>query len=149
LAVEGDRIYGDGVNIAARLEGLAEPGGICISGTVQEQVRHKLDLEFEDLGEQQVKNIPDRVRVYRIQVGATTVPSVKPRLGPRKLAAAGAVLVLAVAGWLLWQLGARRSVAPEASVPVAGLEAAASSEDLTVPGFGAVPAIAVLPFELC
>jgi adenylate cyclase len=65
VMVEGERIYGDGVNIAARLEGLAEPGGICFSGTVHEQVRHKLDLSYEDLGEQRVKNIPDPIRVYR------------------------------------------------------------------------------------
>jgi adenylate cyclase len=50
VRVEGERIYGDGVNVAARLEGLADPGGICISGTVQEQVRRKLDLGYEDLG---------------------------------------------------------------------------------------------------
>ncbi len=58
VVVEGERIYGDGVNIAARLEGLAEPGGICISGTAFDQVVGKLALEFEDAGEQTVKNIP-------------------------------------------------------------------------------------------
>ena len=68
VMVEGGRIYGDGVNIAARLEGLAEPGGICISATVQEQVRHKLDLEYEDLGEREIKNIPDPVPVYRVRL---------------------------------------------------------------------------------
>ncbi len=63
VAVEGGRIYGDGVNIAARLEGLAEAGGICISATVHEQVRNKLEVGFTDLGDQTVKNIPDPVRV--------------------------------------------------------------------------------------
>ena len=53
IRAEGDRIYGDGVNIAARLEGLAEPGAICISGSVHEQVRQKLDLGYEDLGEKE------------------------------------------------------------------------------------------------
>ena len=63
---EEDRIYGDGVNIAARLEGLAEGGGICISGTAFEHIEHKLDLEFEDIGEHEVKNITKPVRVYRV-----------------------------------------------------------------------------------
>src|SRR5712664_3434535 len=57
VIVEGERIYGDGVNIAARLEGLAEPGGICISGTVYDHVENKLALGYEYLGEQAVKNI--------------------------------------------------------------------------------------------
>jgi len=61
------RIYGDGVNIAARIEALAEPGGICVSGKVHEEVRRKLDLAFEDLGEHELHNIGGRVRVFRIQ----------------------------------------------------------------------------------
>jgi adenylate cyclase len=73
---EGD-IYGDGVNIAARLEALAEPGGICVSRVVRDQVRDKLDFSFEDLGEQQVKNIARAVRVYRVPIDGTaaTTPS--------------------------------------------------------------------------
>ncbi|MFB3134713.1 MAG: adenylate/guanylate cyclase domain-containing protein [Rhodospirillales bacterium] len=65
VIVDRDDIYGDGVNIAARLEGLAEPGGICISGSVHDQVKGKVDLAFEDLGEQTVKNIAVPVRVWR------------------------------------------------------------------------------------
>ncbi|HEX9867613.1 MAG TPA: adenylate/guanylate cyclase domain-containing protein, partial [Candidatus Tectomicrobia bacterium] len=68
VLVAGDQIYGDGVNIAARVESLAEPGGICISGTVHEHIRNKLTLHYEDCGEQQVKNIAEPVRVWRIQV---------------------------------------------------------------------------------
>ena len=68
VAIEGDRIYGEGVNIAARLEGLAEPDGICISGTVHEQVRNRLDLAYEDLGEKSVKNIREPLRVYGIRL---------------------------------------------------------------------------------
>ncbi len=68
IIVEGDDIYGDGVNIAARLEGLAEPGGVCISRPVHTQIKGKLDLTFEDLGEQEVKNIPEPVRVYRVDL---------------------------------------------------------------------------------
>ena len=66
VIVEGDDIYGEGVNIAARLEGLAEPGGICISGTVYDQVKNKLTLGYEFLGPQNVKNISDDVPVYRV-----------------------------------------------------------------------------------
>jgi TolB-like protein/Tfp pilus assembly protein PilF len=66
VIVEDDDLFGDGVNVAARLEGLAEPGGICISGNAYEQVRDKLPARFEDLGEQQVKNIDRPIRVYRV-----------------------------------------------------------------------------------
>jgi len=66
VIVEGDRIVGDGVNVAARLEALAEHGGICISGTAFDHVEDKLELDFEALGEQSVKNIPKPVRVYRV-----------------------------------------------------------------------------------
>lgn len=66
VVVEGERIYGDGVNIAARLESLAEAGGICIAGSVYEQVETKLPLHYEYLGEQAVKNIAKPVRVYRV-----------------------------------------------------------------------------------
>lgn len=66
VIVEGERIYGDGVNIAARLEGLADGGGICISGAVYEQVENKLEFSYSDMGEQSVKNIARPVRVFRI-----------------------------------------------------------------------------------
>ncbi len=66
VIVEGERLYGDGVNIAARLESLAIPGGICISGTVYDQVENKLALTYEYLGEQAVKNIAKPVRMYRV-----------------------------------------------------------------------------------
>jgi len=73
VMVEGERIYGDGVNIAARVEGLAEGGGICISGTVFDQVKGKVSVNFEDLGPQQVKNIAEPVRAYRAVLGSGTV----------------------------------------------------------------------------
>ena len=68
VVVEGDNLLGDGVNIAARLEALADPEGICISGTIYDQIWRKLDLGYDDLGEQSVKNIPDPVRVYGIRL---------------------------------------------------------------------------------
>ena len=70
IVVEDGDIFGDGVNVAARLEALAEPGGICVSGRVQEDATGKLDLSFEDMGEQALKNITRPVRAYRIATGA-------------------------------------------------------------------------------
>src|SRR5438046_3122528 len=66
IIIDDKDIYGDGVNIAARLEGLAAPGGICVSRVVRDQVRDKLDFSFEDMGEQQVKNLARPVRTHRI-----------------------------------------------------------------------------------
>ncbi len=70
VIVEGEDLYGEGVNIAARLQGLAEPGGIDISGTVYDQVRNKLTLGYEFIGAQTVKNISEQVPVYRVQLDA-------------------------------------------------------------------------------
>ena len=72
IIVEEHDIFGDGVNIAARLEGLAEPGGICLSAAAHEHVRDRLDMAFDDLGEQQVKNISRPVRTYRVALGASS-----------------------------------------------------------------------------
>jgi adenylate cyclase len=79
IIIDADDIYGDGVNIAARLEGLAEPGGICVSLGVRDQVRSKLDLAFEDVGEQRLKNIAWAVRVYRVRLGGGT-PTLRPAM---------------------------------------------------------------------
>src|SRR6266851_7678171 len=73
VIVEGEDIFGDGVNIAARLEALAEPGGICVSRVVRDQVRDKVDFTFQDMGEQSVKNIARPVRVYRIPIAENAV----------------------------------------------------------------------------
>jgi len=90
VIVEDDDIYGDGVNVAARLEGLAEPGGICISRMVRDQVRDKLSYAFEDLGEQSVKNIARPVRVYALRpdtVANLPPPSLPPAPPSSQLAA--------------------------------------------------------------
>jgi adenylate cyclase len=72
IILEGSDIYGDGVNVAARLEALSDPGGICISGTVFDHVKSKVGLDFEGLGEQHVKNIDDPVRVFRVVLDSAT-----------------------------------------------------------------------------
>jgi adenylate cyclase len=78
---EGDTIYGDGVNVAARIEGLALPGGICVSGTAYDHVENKIAAEFEYLGEQSVKNIKKPIRVYRVGVKAgASVPEARRNL---------------------------------------------------------------------
>jgi TolB-like protein/class 3 adenylate cyclase len=111
VMVEGERIYGDGVNIAARIEGMADAAGICISGTVHEQVRGKLEIGFDDLGQRPVKNRPDPVRVYRVRLGdglarpAGRTRAPRERAGPLRtaLVATGAALLLLAAGiWATW-----------------------------------------------
>jgi adenylate cyclase len=89
VVIDGDDIHGDGVNVAARLEGLAYPGGICVSGAVHDQVRDRIDLAFEDMGEQEVKNIDRPIRVWRwaSDTSATAsepVPTTKPLPLPDK-----------------------------------------------------------------
>jgi TolB-like protein/tetratricopeptide (TPR) repeat protein len=80
IVVEADDIFGDGVNVAARLEGLAAPGGICISARVQEDAAGRLDLAFEDIGEQQLKNIARPVHVYRVRPAWDSAAVARPAL---------------------------------------------------------------------
>ena len=87
VVIEDGRLYGDGVNVAARIEALAEPGGICISAKVYDEVQRKLDLAFEDIGERTLKNISAPVRVYRVRrhgaapaKSAAPAPAVKPSM---------------------------------------------------------------------
>ena len=88
IIVDQNDIFGDGVNVAARLETLAEAGGICISRAVRDQVRDKLAVSFEDMGEQRVKNIARPVRTYRALLGGDARPSLpsEPTVAPRPLA---------------------------------------------------------------
>jgi len=134
VIVEAQNLYGDGVNIAERLQTLAEPGGICISGGVQEQVRDKFDLDFIDLGARQLKNIARPVQVFQIlSPGDSPKPAtIGPRMGRlprRRLAIAAAIVIaLAVAGIAFYLL--------QASLPEQ------SSANQSGP-----PTIAVLPFD--
>jgi adenylate cyclase len=112
VIAEEDDIYGDGVNVAARLEALAEPGGICVSRVVRDQIRDKLPYPFEDRGEQSVKNIVRSVRVYALRpetiaelpvAGAPIAVHRRPRSIVAPIAAAvAAVLVIAVMTWWVW-----------------------------------------------
>jgi adenylate cyclase len=136
---EEDRIYGDGVNIAARIEGLAEPGGICVSGTAFDHVKNKLSVGYQYLGKQTVKNIPDPVRTYKVLMEPGAAGKVIGEQEPKqtrwgwKAVAALAVLVL-VAGALVWNFYWR---APKFEP--------ATKEKMAFP-LPDVPSIAVLPF---
>ncbi|MEK6249092.1 MAG: tetratricopeptide repeat protein [Planctomycetales bacterium] len=113
VVIDGDDIYGDGVNIAARLEGLAEPGGICIHQNVQDQLRGKLDLDLDDLGEVKVKNIEQPIRAFHVVLNekATAIAArpvdkaPEPKTQTRiKQAAMGILLALIFAvGFVWWQ----------------------------------------------
>jgi class 3 adenylate cyclase len=85
VVVEDDDIFGDGVNVAARLEGLADPGGICVSALVQRDAAGKLDLIFEDLGEQTLKNIARPLQVYRVATQRDAEDATEPAQASREL----------------------------------------------------------------
>jgi len=137
VIVEGDDIHGDGVNIADRLQGLAEPGGIAISGAAYDQVKGKLPIGFASLGEQKVKSIAEPVRVYRVfidpaAVGKTVAP--KPSLSSWRIPiAAASVLMIALglvaAWWRPW----------ESPTPPAAPAQSAMAD--------ARPSLVVLPFD--
>jgi adenylate cyclase len=148
IAEDGD-IFGDGVNVAARLEALAEPGGICVSGTVRDQVRDRLPYALDDMGEQSVKNIARPVRVYALRPEAVAdLPARSVRFEvPRRrfpifvaiAATAVALLVIVVSAWWLWP-ASRSSPTPTAA---AGAPAAVSiAQPLVAPRLS----IVVLPF---
>ena len=136
VIIEDDDIYGDGVNVAARLEGLAEPGGICISRTVYNQVKGKVDFGFAPAGEHRIKNISEPVTVYRALLdGARWRPMRRSASRRRGMIAAAAAIVAIIAGGTLW------SFYPSSEPPAA--VASDRSEPLQLPS---KPSIAVLPF---
>jgi TolB-like protein/class 3 adenylate cyclase len=141
VIAEGDDIFGDGVNVAARLEALAEPGGICVSGVVHDQVRDKLPYRFADRGERSVKNIARPVRVYALRLedrSATSEPIVTPGHRVTGIAiglAAIAALVIAAGAWWLWP-------ATKSSPPPAMAASTSIAQPLTAPRLS----IVVLPF---
>ena len=142
IIVDGDDIYGDGVNVAARLEGLAEPSGICVGRNVFDQVKDKLDLTIEHLGEREVKNIAEPVTVYRValddKAAALVTPVVQEATKPvyRRwvVAATAAVVFVGAVGGMLWWQPWAPDVEP------------ASVERMAFP-LPEKPSIAVLPFD--
>ena len=103
VIVDGDNIFGDGINIAARLQALAKPGTICISQTVYEQVKNKLNFRYHPLGSHRVKNIVEPVRAYAVEVAATARRR-RRRRWPLVAATGGAAIV--AAGFSVWALHA-------------------------------------------
>ena len=122
IIVEADDIYGDGVNIAARLETLAEPGGVCISGMAFDQARHKTDVGFAALGEQRLKNIADPVRVYRVLLDPAEAGKIigSSRYSLRTLVLSGIVglLTIVVAIGFGWERFSSPRVQPRLSIAV-------------------------------
>jgi adenylate cyclase len=136
---KGDTIYGDGVNIAARLESLAEGGGICISGTAYDQIGKKVPLGYQYLGEQKVKNIEKPIRAYKVLIEPEAVGKVIGENRGLKMwhwtAIFGLLMLIVVVGSLtIWQFYVRPDVAP------------ASVEKMAYP-LPDKPSIAVLPFD--
>lgn len=139
VIVEGDDIHGDGVNIADRLQQLADSGGVVISGTAYDQVEKKLDVGYESLGERRLKNIDKPVRVYRVRMDPEAAGKTfgrRPSLARpwrRSVAVAGAFAVLVVAGatawWRPWELQGEPSAIERSALPLPDK-----------------PSIAVLPF---
>jgi TolB-like protein/class 3 adenylate cyclase len=125
--VDAEDIYGAGVNIAARLEALAEPGGVCVSGAVYDAVKHKIAARYQPLGAQRVKNVADPIQVWRVATsspdGSTRAPArarrrEERRARSRPLWAATSVVLVAVAGIYLWHQATNATVELEKSIAV-------------------------------
>ncbi|MBV8574742.1 MAG: hypothetical protein JOZ58_06835, partial [Acetobacteraceae bacterium] len=134
VIVEQQDIYGEGVNIAARLQQIAEPGGVYISGGIYEQVKYKLVCGYQSLGDRKVKNITDPVPIYRVLPDPAAVERARSRQGWQRRALFATVLLLGAAGgaWYLWRLQARE-VATTAPLPTVSQSAALLTPPVTVP----------------
>jgi adenylate cyclase len=156
VIVEGERIYGDGVNIAARLEGLAEAGGICISGTVHDQVKNKLALSYEYLGEQAVKNIAEPVRAWRIRMEPEEVTSPKSevrspeskgeRQKPRRVGIAHRSWIVVTAAGLTLIVGVIVTVRHFTRPPLSPQSSSLITQEAPALPLPDKPSIVVLPF---
>ena len=165
VMIEGDDLMGDGVNVAARLQEMAEPGGICLSGTVYDHIQGKLDIRLQDLGKRSVKNIEKPVRVYQMPRpppagGATPAPTPPAQAAPAGpwlwfAKAAAAVLVIGALGWAVaaiigattWfdtQGDQAQAPKPEDRIAVDIAVGSANEPALALPD---KPSIAVLPFD--
>jgi formylglycine-generating enzyme required for sulfatase activity/class 3 adenylate cyclase len=134
VIVEGNDVYGDGVNVAARLENIASPGQIYISGGVYEQVKHKLVCGYQSLGDRQVKNITDPVRVYRVLPDPAAMAEGRRRVMP--MVAALGVILLAMAGggyWYAMQMGGHLG-SPASAPASAPAKTATAQPPATAPG---------------
>src|SRR4030088_3311318 len=119
VIIETDDVYGDGVNIASRLEGIADPGQVYISGGIYEQIKHKLVCGYESLGDRKVKNITDPVRVYRVLPDAAAITG-RRRRRENVLIFLLAISILIIAGGALWYMLVQSpgKVGKQASAPV-------------------------------
>ncbi|HVP80850.1 MAG TPA: adenylate/guanylate cyclase domain-containing protein [Thermodesulfobacteriota bacterium] len=149
---EEDKIFGDGVNIAARVQSLADRGGVCISGIVYDQVKNKITLKYEYLGKQKVKNIVGAVKVYRVMIEPETMGSVVSRWKRagvnywKRVHPAFKILVaLVAAGNAAWQLYPRFINPPVGVVSKDKIIEVASKDKMAFP-LPDVPSIAVMPF---
>lgn len=142
VIIDGDDIFGDGVNVAARVQSLADPGGIAISGAVHDQVVKKVDFGFHYRGEHRVKNVSEPVRVFAVSAaGSAITPVQKPPRRRRLLAVAAATVLVVVGGALLWRWG-------PIGIPRVGPEAPKAVDSRVQEQRQAgKPTIAVLPFE--
>jgi adenylate cyclase len=136
---DGERIYGDGVNIAARIESMAEPGGICVSGTIYDQVKNKLNLGYENLGEHRAKNIAEPVRIYSVLTEPEDAGKVtgEKRKSKRRITLAAVIVLMAVlAGTVVWFYYVRQPIRHELASP----------DRMAFP-LPDKPSIALLPFD--
>lgn len=129
VIVEPDDVYGDGVNIATRIEGIAEPGQVYISGAIYEQIKHKVVCGYESLGDRKVKNITDPVRVYRVLPDADAVGRTRGRRENTLIFLLG-ITLLVIASGVLWYLLAQPSgrVNQQAAAPTAAPVASPSPQ---------------------